>query len=247
MGLTIHYTIRFKGGKSLLQKHLKQIRQKCLDMPFKEVGDVTVREITESAWRVFNDLQRWCIFPNNSEENLSKRDKILKDRFGLETWDFIEAQSYYFRNGEIIERMDKPATRVGLSLWPDEGCESSDLNFLKRGNKYICSSFCKTQYAEHFVRSHLLVIALLDMVKEIGGFNVEVHDEGGYWETRDVKVLAKEINASTAMIKSILGDLTEVLNKNGEDIEIEAPISDSENYVKVDGEFPGYEDTAGND
>ena len=179
MGLTIHYTIRFKGGKSLLQKHLKQIRQKCLDMPFEEVGNVTVREITESAWRVFNDLQRWCIFPNNSEENLSKRDKILKDRFGLETWDFIEAQSYYFRNGEIIERMDKPATRVGLSLWPDEGCESSDLNFLKRGNKYICSSFCKTQYAEHFVRSHLLVIALLDMVKEIGGFNVEVH-EGFY-------------------------------------------------------------------
>lgn len=224
MGLTIHYDISFKGGKVLLQKALEQIRQKCLDMPFKEVGEVETKEITKQAWQDFDRLQRKFTYPNNTEENLALRDKFLKDTYGLETWDFIMA-------GDMI-----PTTQVGLFLWPDGGCEDSSLKFLKRGNRYKCSAFCKTQYAEHFVRSHLLVVSLLDLVKSMKGFTVQVCDEGEYWKTRNIELLAKNINDYTTMIQGIFDSIPEELKGKG--MEIESPITDSANYVKINGEIP---------
>ena len=59
------------------------------------------------------------------------------------------------------------------------------------------NTFCKTEYAgehgrEHFVACHLRVIHLLDLWRK-AGTRVEVHDEGGYWNTRDREALAAQI------------------------------------------------------
>lgn len=231
MGLTIHYHVTFKGNKFRLRQKLEELRQKCLDLPFQEVGEVETCNVTQEGWDTFYRLQEWCSYPKNTQENLAHRDQVLKDRFGLSTWDFIEADSY-FQRGKLVNCIGKPTTKVSLFLWPDEGCESADLNFFRRGSVYKCDSFCKTQYAEHFARSHLLVIAVLDMLKN-SGFIVDVNDEGEYWETRDLEVLAKNINESTAMIKAILGSLTNALDDSGKGMTLEAPIETSENYMKV--------------
>ena len=120
---------------------------------------------------------------------------------------------------------------ISLYLWPGEGCESSELNLQKRKRKFVCSSFCKTQYAEQFVKCHLLVVQLLDMLKA-EGFDVDVYDEGGYWQTRDLKVLAKNINDYTSLISSVLGGLKSAAGEKG--MVVDAPIEGCKNIMKVD-------------
>ena len=105
-----------------------------------------------------------------------------------------------------------------------------DLCFQRRDGKYVCESFCKTQYAEEFVQCHLLIIKLLDILKE-KGFEVEVVDEGGYWETRDMKVLAKNLNESTSSILAIGDMIKSGAQKLG--MTVESAIDDCQNFMKV--------------
>lgn len=127
----------------------------------------------------------------------------------------------------------KPATVISFGVWAGEGCESTDFNFEKRGERWVCSSFTKTQYAEEFVKCHLLVIKVLDLFVE-QGFTAKVNDEGEYWETRDLSKLAKSINEYTQMIQAICGGLKKAAEKTNRDIRIEAPIDECKNYMKVD-------------
>jgi len=230
MGLTINWNIEFNGTAKQLHAKLEKIRQKCMDLPFEDVDEVETITITQKMIDTYDNLQKKYTYPNNTDENLAKRDKEL-EKLGISTWRMIEAGEVMHEEGGI-RRETKPTTMVSLYLWPGKGCESSELNFCKRGEKFVCKSFCKTQYAEHFVQCHLLVIQLLDLLKAEDFIMENVHDEGGFWETKDISVLAKNINESTAMISSILGGLQSAAKKAG--MTVEAPITESQNYLKVD-------------
>jgi len=68
-------------------------------------------------------------------------------------------------------------------------------------------SFTKTQYANdprcggwiNFKRAHLSVCAILEKARQLG-FVVHVRDEGHYWETRDLTVLAKNLGEYDRLI-----------------------------------------------
>ena len=218
MGLTIHYTIEFEGTTKQLQGELEEVRRICLDLPFQNVGErVNSVNITEEIIQIYERLSKKVNYPNNSKENLAMRDSILKE-LGTSTSQMVEL-------GE-----GKPTTIVSLDLWPGEGCESMDLCFQRRDGKYVCESFCKTQYSEDFVQCHLLVIKLLDILKE-KGFEVEVVDEGEYWETRDMKVLAKNLNESTSAILAIGGLIKSGAKLAG--MTVESAVDGCQNYMKV--------------
>lgn len=219
MGLTIHYTIEYRGSREDLVSNLLKIRSKCLDLPFEEVGEVERKLISLAAIQAWDDNQ---YKPGVTAED---KDRAI-GKYGLDAWDIIGAMDY---NAKVQLR---PTGLISLYLWPGEGCESSDVRFYKRVRQSVwrCSSFCKTQYAEHFARCHLLVIKLLDIFKATEGFTVKVSDEGKYWETRDIEVLAESINESTAMIKGVMAALS---SKLPEGASIEAPITESENYMAV--------------
>ena len=230
MGLTIHYTVEFNGTTKQLQSKLEKIRHACFNLPFEEVGEqVETVKITKDIIKIWDWLQSMLSHPNNTQDDLDMRNLIMK-KLGVSTWRMIELGEWKHEDNRHW-KVVKPTTMVSLSLWPGEGCESSDLHFQRIRGKYICKSFCKTQYATHFARCHLLVIQLLDMLKA-EGFNVDVYDEGEYWESRDIKVLAKNINESTALIAGILGSLKSAIADRG--IVVEAPIENSKNYMKVD-------------
>ena len=231
MGLTIHYNIEFNGTAKQLQTKLEKIRQVCMDLPFEEVGEkVKTVKVTQEIIDIWDGLQQKYSYPNNSDENLEKRDLIMEN-LGVTTLEIIRLGEWK-KNGNRSWQETKPTTMVSLSLWPGKGCEGSDLNFYKRGRKFICDSFCKTQYAEHFVQCHLLVVQLLDLLKAEGFIMTDIYDEGDYYQTRDIKILAKNINESTAMISSILGGLQQAAKKNG--MTVEAPIEKCQNYMKID-------------
>jgi len=218
MGLTIHYTIEFDGATEQLQGELEEVRHICLNLPFEKVGEsVKTVNITEDIIRIYDGLSQKVNYPNNSQENLAMRDSILKE-LGTSTSQMVE-----FGEG-------KPTTTVSLDLLPGEGCESMDLCFQLRDGNFVCNSFCKTQYAEEFVKCHLLIIKLLDLLKD-KGFEVDVVDEGEYWESRDMKVLAKNLNESTSGILAI-GDM---LKSGAEQLGmiVESSIDDCQNYMKV--------------
>ena len=163
MGLTIHYDVEFKGTQKLLVDKLNKIRNICLDLPFEEIGEVKVTKITQKHIDLYHSLREQYSYPNNSQENLAKRDRTL-EKMGVTILQMIGLDNW--------RKETKPTTLISLPIWPGEGCETCDLDFEKQGKKSIwkCNSFCKTQYADDFMRCHLLVIRFLDeLVKE--GFN----------------------------------------------------------------------------
>lgn len=82
------------------------------------------------------------------------------------------------------------------------------------------SGFCKTQYAEHFLESHVMLCEWLNEFQR-KGVRTDVVDEGNYWETRDIAKLLE----SYERFNIILESFTEELQKSG---------------AKVEGEAPGY-------
>ena len=123
----------------------------------------------------------------------------------------------------------RPLEIVRLPLRAGEECEPTDLVLarypLEEG--WSGAGFTKTQYATHFVEAHLLVIAALDACRAEGILE-KVVDEGGFWETRDLEVLATNINRSTGMILGVFDSLKSRLG-----VEVVSPIEASRNLMRV--------------
>jgi len=297
MGLTILYTIGYKGNVNGLRKKLEKIRSACLNLPFQEVGEVKVVKITRDHLKIWNYLQNEIGYgkkntfggnyicdllmqmagtstgemsaicrqkmskPDNITDkhitvfrlfmsflsdpsNFSYQDCIAIRDLGLELigtstdqmielgeWKEEKLSDNRGRSWKEIQPM--PINMVSFLTWAGEGCESSNFSFQRIHKRYVCNSFCKTQYATEFVRCHLLIIKVLDLFKA-EGFEVDVSDEGEYWGTRDLSKLAENINDYTVLIKGIFGDLQDAVDKADNGVTLEAPIKTCENYMKVD-------------
>jgi hypothetical protein len=105
----------------------------------------------------------------------------------------------------------------------------ADLDDIIHGREYVVpaahgvwSSFCKTQYAnapelggwQNFQRAHLSVLAVLEHMQQIG-FTVHVSDEGDFWPTRDLAILAKNIGQYDAMIAGMAGIFKDAAEGSG--------------------------------
>jgi hypothetical protein len=108
------------------------------------------------------------------------------------------------RVGPLVEVV-RPHPLVCFPAWPGQGCEPAAFGFCKLPpvEGWHWSFSCCTQHAsrtehgglENFLRCHLAVISLLDAIKQAGLAEVEVKDDGGYWERRDPKWLADAVRA----------------------------------------------------
>lgn len=90
----------------------------------------------------------------------------------------------------------------------------------------LWSSFCKTQYSnspecggwKNFARAHIAVLAILEKMQQLG-FKVEVGDEGHFWETRNLKELAKIVGDYDVAMAGLVGALKDVAGAQGMDVE----------------------------
>jgi len=214
MGLTIHYRLQSHTRSAKKARQLvEQLRQKTLDLPFKEVSEV--------------------IDVSGDEADFNKSDRDHPTR-----WLLIQAESHV-PQGNVCYPV-KPKRVIAFSTWPGEGSEQANFGlaiypgfievedmsrwpYQKRRIRtglapWSWGSFCKTQYAsnpdcggvENFLRCHLSVVKLLDHAKELGMLK-EVFDEGNYWEKRDVKALAQEVGEWNSMIAGWAGRLKDVM------------------------------------
>ena len=210
MGLTIHYRFQMNGRSVRDTRRLvEQLRQRALDLPFKEVGEII--DVSGDA----ADFQ-----------------KVAAD--DPHRWLLIQSQ-HDVRRGRYSYGIP-PKRVIAFSTFPGDGCEPANFGLclfpgvievedhdvwphrkrrLRTGAKgRTWASFCKTQYAsnpdcggvENFLRCHLSVVALLDHAKALG-ILADVDDEGGYWQKRDVKALAQEVGEWNEMIAVTAGRL----------------------------------------
>ena len=228
MGLTIYHTLTLPGKTPPEQVRflMERLRQKCLDLPFQEVDDRLFEAVGKKAcdWqRRKQDGKRWMLI--QARENLV----IRRDRTGR--WVKCQWGEEGAHGFDVL-----PEHVIGFGAWPGQGCESAEIVICKfppvfelRGQTiplknpdWRASCFCKTQYAsnpdcggiENFLKCHLTLIAMLDAAKGLG-FDVEVSDEGQYWETRDIKVLAKNIGVYNVFIAGMAGMLKDSLKDSG--------------------------------
>lgn len=68
-----------------------------------------------------------------------------------------------------------------------------------------CFTSCKTQFAG--MDTHILIIELLDVLKNRYITDLTVIDEGGYWESRDSRMLADKF----AVIEHYLGEAKKII------------------------------------
>ena len=203
MGLTIHYglTTDLSKPKDVCQL-VEAVRQFALDLPFESVSDII--EFTGDDAEPEDESARWLRIQSESH---------------------VEVGTFHYR---------VPAKHcVAFSTWPGQGCEAANFGFCKypafinvegkrvstKRKGWSWSSFCKTQYAsdpqlggvQHFLRCHLGVIKILDFVKATGLADVEVSDEGGYFDQRDVKALVQEVGEWNDFIAGFTGELKDAI------------------------------------
>lgn len=230
MGLTIHYSLRTCLTKtSQVRDLLESIRQVALDLPFKEVGELVEFKGMDAdiKYGTKEDPHRW-----------------LK----------IQAQKSSAEGYPV-----SPLHIVGFSTWPGEGCEPANFGFCRfpafievqadmgrrkklatKLNGWSWGSFCKTQYAsdpecggvENFLSCHLCVIKLLDFVQKTSLVNLEVSDEGGYWQDRDLTKLAREVGRWNEFIAAFAGVIKDEGAKQG--VVVESAIAGFANFEHLE-------------
>ena len=252
MGLTINYRFAYRGTGAELRKRLDGLAERFREMPVQSVDGVIEieRALVGTGCGHYQDerhdqaalglMMTLVWFGQSAAE---KAMDAMLARIGgtvhLAECPPQEQERYHAwcRQAEeghkkLVERIAKSANGFCLKVNVDGGCDWFRVMLGRFGKSRLWHGawFTKTQYAEHFVEAHLAVIKLLDLCKEAGILE-NVKDEGGYWESRDLEVLAKNINISTETIRSVAGALGDAARKRG--LRVDAAIERSANYVHV--------------
>ena len=230
MGLTIHWGLKYTGRRDPVAQ-LEKVRQRAMDLPFVSVGNIVHLKDDQCDFEKYprgSELQ-WMLIQAESSLN----DPEIKGR------------SYRVKPLELIgfevnvAPGSEPAN-ITLTKTPAEFM-TRDHRFIKvRGRGWKGGSFCKTQYASNlgipnFLRAHISVITLLEFIKTLPAWKVEINDEGDYgdnwscpdWQEadaegrervyatypgkHDVKALVEEVGEWNGMIAAFGGALKDAL------------------------------------
>ncbi len=226
MGLTVHFNFRAPPGTDAAAAlgHVQALQRFCEDRPFAEVD----QEIAHFEGEHDCDFEaeppghphRWLKVM--SRESLRRRETLYHP-------DDNDLRCGYDVGSRCEIHYDvKPVEIIAFSAWPGEGCESLELGLARYpatiefwdyryarrtrrrmlrtrlAGQWRWGAFCKTQYASakglpHFLRCHLLVIAVLDRARELGILR-HVSDEGGYWRSRRLDTLGGRVGEYNVFI-----------------------------------------------
>jgi len=226
MGLTISYTLGLPAScpRGTVVERLEQLLAAAERLTFEKVGPMIVLEAGES---------------------LGDMHSADPAEFAFRLWasngpDPDDPDSGGFR--------DTMPEAVGFTVMPGEHCEPApfglawvlprddDWNVL-RGQPWTWhwAAACKTQYAsivsaDHFVRCHTSIVALLDEAVKLG-FTVNVNDEGGYWESRDADQLLERVDHMNRLVAALAGA---VHDRIGDAHRVDGPIFQHPDFERLE-------------
>lgn len=220
MGLTLHYTLRLPGTHAPedVDRVLSMLHAHAQASSFDVVTDPTILSAAsfDPEAESVNEFLRLMV---SVMEELSET--------------------------ETPPRLALADTARGFMVAPGDGCEAATFGFLRRTDEdganpewhWRCS--CKTQYAsvtsdEHFVKCHKSIVAFLDHAISLG-VEVEVFDEGEYWETRDEQVLIAEVKKMNRIVAALAGRLSDAI---GDEHDVQAEIFRHPEFEHLEVERP---------
>jgi hypothetical protein len=225
MGLTIHYQLKSDANSPEQARQIvEQLRCAALDIAMSEVGEVV--ELSEGAGNIqteADDSIRWLRIQARSMISIGEAYHLVEPIhfFAFSTWPGEECEVANFGLARYPETIETKAGMLatGLSGWS-------------------WGSFCKTQYASNpdvggvanFVRCHLAVIRLLDRAKAMGILE-SVHDEGHFWEDRDIKALVETVGRWNTSLAGLVGQYKDLFVG-----EISAPITKYPNFEHLEAD-----------
>lgn len=191
MGLTIHFSFKFKGSAAEAQALVCKLYLQAVKL-FPEVQPVT--HFTGNQLKPAPKDKQW-VLKFSGRKMVVHKDKAISFKEPTELIGFI---AY---NGPGCEPL-----RVGLAR-----CNAT--------NSWHWQSFCKTQYAsnpEHggaknFVTCHLRVITLLKYAKSLGLIQ-KVDDGGHFWESGDPQLLVAKVTKYNQFIAAFAGQLKDQMD-----------------------------------
>jgi hypothetical protein len=198
MGLTIHYDLKVKKGTNV-----RGLLERARLFAQNELHPAELSEVKHF----------------DSEEFKQHRNDRESEWF----WASIQAGGRVKLDRGSSAYVD-PLQVTMFRMWPGANCEEANIGFAtfpttidNRGDTVKTKltglrwhSFCKTTYADDFLKCHLMVIAMLDWLDD-NGVKVTVSDEGDYWETRNLKALASGHGDDLSMLAAFAGALTDGL------------------------------------
>lgn len=231
MGLTIHYTLTTKLDQLKdIRRLVQTMREWALELPFQEVSAIKEFQEAEADHHDTADEDRWL--------KIQAAGSIM--------------------DGQVHLRVP-PQCILAFSTWPGEGCEQANFGFCNypafittptptgrqrrlatKLDGWRWSSFCKTQYASdprcggvpNFLRCHLCVVKMLDFLHQSGLVEVEVKDEGGYWEGRNLEKLAREVGDWNEHIAGLVSMFRSSAGAEGKTTD--APITQFANFEHLE-------------
>jgi len=175
MGLKLGYSMEFKGSEQDLLHFLKELHK---------------------------DLEIFCIkTQENADFFASPFDFIYynpipkENKLPSEQKDLAHAMTC-FNNPHCKDHYKIAKIGMGFEVYLGEGCENFYIAFSNINKQYTLwkSTFIttKTQFAKDFLSSHLLAIAILDILLK-KGLILKVQDQGLFFETRDKQILLEQL------------------------------------------------------
>lgn len=226
MGLTLGFELSLSGETSEAEvaERFRNLRKRAIDLSFKAVSEVI--RLEGDAIVEFRPLHGLAFESLDHVVQLSahlQRDHLYSDAIGLSLEDECVAIDEHSREYHpIVAPPEINGVAWGFAIQPADGSEPaafvlSQLRTVPRPTRWWGQCFCKTQYAsvhgnDNFIRCHTSLVGLLDAAKEIG-FEVEVFDDGGYWDSRDVHALSEAVADMNRVVARFAGAFADAVRE----------------------------------
>jgi hypothetical protein len=226
MGLTLHFNLSLPAStpREEVEERVRRLRAAATRLPFEAVGPVAstaagepLGDSTGIPDALSHLFRFWASLQLDSSTSDDHDDEIVPEAVGF----------------TVIPGAQCEPAMFGLAFVPPRDEQWQSLPDQPSVWSWHCS--CKTQYAsnesdDHFITCHTALVALLDEAVNIG-LMVEVEDEGGYWESRDVDRLLGELQTMNRIVARLGGALDDAI---GAEHSIEAPIFEHPNFERLE-------------
>jgi hypothetical protein len=217
MGLHLCYELRLpeRQSESDVVERIAALRERARTLPFDAVSDVV--RLTEHALAAPSPMHGLAFARLEDVVHVSAdvtRLELHRRELGIPDDDWTT---------NVDVPPDVATVARGFAVAPGRGCEPATFGLAQLGGRgpwwwHCC---CKTQYAsahgdDHLLRCHGSLVTLLEAAVAFG-FDVEVRDETGYWESRDPQQLAESVARMNRIVAGFAGALTDAVRDAGGD------------------------------
>lgn len=223
MGLTIHYQLTLKNATiTEAREKILALRNIALKLPFALIDELVELKEDECLDESADDPYAFL------KIRASKIIEVDEDTYSSE-------DATYIISFDTVPGEGSEVAIFGLATYSE----------VKDINDWSWSSFCKTQYAsnpeygglENFLKCHLTIVKLLDAACELG-ITIQVTDEGGYWEKRDIEAFVTVLRKYNGLVAAFTGEMRDKLADAG--LSSQSPIFNYPNfeYLEAEGKHP---------